>query len=185
MKKTILLLMLAALSLSAGTLSGRRAASFTLPESSGRYWDLLDFRGKVVLIDAMKTTCPHCQVLSKTLERVKQRYGQRVQIISIVTPPDSPKAVADYIAKYKVTSPIVFDCGQATAALLHITPQNPGVDLPHLLVVDGNGVIRENWAYTNPNSNQKQIFEGDALFPIIDRLLSEIGKPAAAPARKK
>jgi peroxiredoxin len=185
MKKTILLLMLAALTLSAGSLVGRRAASFTLPESSGRYWDLLDFRGKVVLLDVMKTTCPHCQVLSKTLERVKQRYGQRIQIISIVTPPDNPKSVAEYIARYKVTSPIVFDCGQASAALLRITPQNPSVDLPHLIVVDGNGMIRDDWAYTNPNGEQKQIFEGNGLFPIIDRLLAETGKPAASPARKK
>lgn len=185
MKKTILLLMLAALTLSAGSLAGRRAASFTLPESSGRYWDLLDFRGKVVLLDVMKTTCPHCQVLSKTLERVKQRYGQRIQIISIVTPPDNPKSVAEYISKFKVTSPIVFDCGQASAALLQITPRNPGVDLPTLLVIDGNGIIRENWAYTNPNSDQKRIFEGDGLFPIIDGLLSGGSKPTAQPAKKK
>jgi hypothetical protein len=44
----------------AGPLAGRRVASFTLPDSQGRYHDVLDYRGRLLLIDIMKTDCPHC-----------------------------------------------------------------------------------------------------------------------------
>ena len=52
---------------------------------------MLDYRGKVLIIDVMKTDCPHCQSVSKLLERVKARYGDKVNILSIVNPPDNPE----------------------------------------------------------------------------------------------
>ena len=169
MKKTLLLLTLSALCLLAGPATGKRVASFTLPDATGKYFDVLDFRGKVLLIDIMKTDCAHCQTFTKTLERVKARYGDRITILSVVNPPDDPAKVANYIAKYKVTSPILFDFGQATAAMLKITPQNPSISLPHLLVVDANGIVQSDWPFSDA---QKAIFEGDGLFAIIDKLLA-------------
>jgi len=165
----------------AGPLSGQRAASFTLPDSNTRYHDLLDYRGKVVLIDIMKTDCSHCPVLSKTLERVKARYGDRIQILSIVTLPDNATTVANYIARHKVTSPVLFDMGQATAALLKLTPRNPTLNTPTLLVLDQQGIIRGDYVYLDSDAQVMPIFAGDGLFPVIDKLL----KPApAAPAKK-
>lgn len=175
MKHVIATLFLAALSLSAGPLAGKRVASFTLPDATGRYYDVLDFRGKVLLIDIMKTNCPHCQTLSKTLERVKAKYGNRIAVLSVVNPPDNPQTVASYISQYKVTNPVLFDFGQATAAMLRITPQNPSISLPTLLVVDANGIVRDDLVYSD---SLKSVFEGDGLFPIIDRAMAPAGTPA-------
>lgn len=168
MKKTLLLLTLSAISLMAGPASGKRVASFTLPDATGKYYDVLDYRGKLLLIDIMKTECGHCQTFTKTLERVKARYGDRINILSVVNPPDDPKKVADYIAKFKVSSPILFDVGQATAAMLKITPQNPSISLPHLLVVDANGIVQKDWPFSEAD---KAIFDGDGLFAILDKML--------------
>ncbi|HEY3442760.1 MAG TPA: TlpA disulfide reductase family protein [Paludibaculum sp.] len=169
MKKTILLLTLSALALLAGPPTGKRVASFTLPDSTGKYYDVLDFRGKPLLIEIMKTECAHCQTFSKTLERVKTRYGDRIAILSVVNPPDDPPKVANYVAKFKVSTPILFDFGQATAAMLKITPQNPSINLPHLLVVDANGIVQNDWPFSDA---QKAIFEGDGLFAIVDKMLA-------------
>ena len=169
MKKTLLLLALSALSLMAGPPAGKRVASFTLPDATGRYYDVLDYRGKPLLIDIMKTECAHCQTFTRTLERVKARYGDRITILSIVNPPDDPPKVANYIARFKVSSPILFDFGQATAAMLKITRQNPSISLPHLLVVDANGIVQNDWPFSD---GQKAIFEGDGLFSIIDKMLA-------------
>lgn len=179
--KTLMTLMALAGALNAGPLTGQRAASFTLPDSTSRYYDLVDYRGKVVVIDIMKTDCPHCATFSRTLERVKAKYGDRIQILSIVTLPDNATAVGNYIAKHKVTSPILFDSGQATAALLRITPRNPSVTLPTVLILDQQGVIRGDYVYRDEDASVKPMFEGDGLFPLIDSLL----KPAGAPAKKR
>ncbi len=176
MKKILATLLLTAMALAAGPLAGKRVASFTLPDATGKYYDVLDYRGKVLIIDIMKTECPHCQTLSRTLERIKEKYGAKISVLSIVNPPDNPQTVSAYIAKYKVTNPVLFDFGQATAAMLRITPQNPSISLPTLLVVDANGIIRNDLVYTDA---QKSIFEGDGLSPIIDQAMAP-----AAPAKK-
>src|SRR5437868_788695 len=91
----------------------RRAPGFALPDPEYKhFYDLQDYRGKVVLIDIMSTTCPHCMLTSTTLEQVKQKYGDKVGILSVVLPPDNQKTVTDYVAKNRITVPIVCDMGQ-------------------------------------------------------------------------
>ena len=47
--------------LSAGPLSGRRAPGFALPEVvTFNYHDLYDYRGKVVVLEFMRSDCPAC-----------------------------------------------------------------------------------------------------------------------------
>jgi peroxiredoxin len=175
MKRFAAFLFASALSLHAGPLAGKRVASFTLPDSQGRYHDVLDYRGKILLIDIMKTDCPHCGTFSKTLERVKSRYGDRIHVLSIVNPPDNQQTVASYVARNKVTTPILFDFGQAVAAMLNITPQKPTIKLPTLLIVGPDGIIREDLVYDETRKDLKSIFEGDGLNRILDKLLAEQG----------
>ena len=52
--------------------------------------------------------------------------------------------------------------------MLKITAQNPGIDLPTVLIVDAQGIIREDLVYTESNH---AAFDGDALFPLIDRAM--------------
>jgi peroxiredoxin len=135
----------------AQTAFGRRAPGFSLPDISLKQHDLQDYRGKVVIIDFMKTDCPHCQELTKTLEQIKAKYGDKIQVLSVVTLPDNQTTVGRYIATHKATSPFLFDCGQMTASFLQITPKNPTVHLPHVVVVDRNGMIRRDLAESAAN----------------------------------
>lgn len=169
MKRLAAIVFILTSALHAGPLAGKRIASFTLPDSQARYHDVLDYRGKILLIDIMKTDCPHCATFSKVLERVKALYGDRIHILSVVNPPDNQQSVAAYVARNKITTPILFDFGQAVAAMLNITPQNPTIKLPTLLVVGPDGVIREDFVY---DESRKDIFEGDGLFKVLDRLFS-------------
>jgi thiol-disulfide isomerase/thioredoxin len=75
MKLLRILIPLAALAgtLHAGALSGRRVPSFTLPDGDARFHDILDLRGKLVLIDVMQTGCSHCQTLAEQLEKVQSK----------------------------------------------------------------------------------------------------------------
>lgn len=148
----------------------RRAPGFALLEMPGaeRTHDLADYRGKVVLIDIMQTTCPHCQTLSRTLERMKAKFGASLVVLSIVLPPDNAETAARYIAAHKISSPVLFDCGQMAASYLQVKPSNPHVDLPHLFVIDTQGMIQAD--YTRSSSN-RSIFEEDGLIPVINGLL--------------
>ena len=146
MLKFSAVLLSAALILTGQSLSGRRAPSFSLPDSKLQAHDILDSRGHWLLLDFMKTDCPHCKELSKKLEGIKGKYGAKVEVFGIVvTPPENQGTVAKYIAEVKMTSPILFDYGQVAVNYFKATPQNQSFDTPHLFAIDPNGMIARDW----------------------------------------
>lgn len=159
----------AALLFASGELSGRRAPGFSLPDLHGQQHDLQDYRGRIVLLDIIQTNCPHCQKLADVLGKVEAKYGAKVAVLTFAIPRDTQATVARFVEEHKVTSPVLFDCGQAAAAYLKVTPQNPTVSVPHLFVIDGQGMIRNDYAY---DFDTRSIFEGDGLNAEIDRLLA-------------
>jgi len=133
--------------LSAQGLSNRRAPSFFLPDPSLKQFDLLDYRGKWLLLDFMQTECPHCKDLSQKLEPIKLKYAGKVDILSVViSPPANQQTVAKYIAETKITSPIVFDQGQVAISYFKATPQNSNIDTPHLFAINPQGNIVKDWS---------------------------------------
>lgn len=152
-----------------GKLSGRRAPGFSLPDSRGTQFDLADYRGKVVLLDFMKTQCPACVTLSGLLEQMKARYGDRIVVLSVVIMPDTPANVQQYIQQNRISSPILFDCGQMTASYLKITPANPTVRFPHLFLIDGEGQIRND--FDHDDAGQGKV-TARLLSDEIDRLFA-------------
>jgi peroxiredoxin len=153
-----------------GELSNRRAPGFALPDPAYQhYYDLQDYAGKVVLIDIMSTRCPHCLLLSTTLEQVKARYGGKVAILEVVLPPDNQATVSKFVATNNVTIPVVCDMGQMTASYFKATPNTmTQIAIPHLFLIDKQGMIRNDFAY---EESTQAVFEGAGLFTEIDKLL--------------
>ena len=159
----------AALLIGSGELSNRRAPGFALPDPQyTRFYDLQDYHGKVLLIDFMSTTCPHCMLLSTTLEKVKEKYGDKVAILGVVLPPDNADTVSKYISTHRVTVPIVCDQGQMTISYFNAKPGQSHIDVPHLFLIDKQGIIRSDFQW---DDKVKSVFEGPGLFPEIDKLL--------------
>ena len=139
----------ASLILNAQNLSGRRAPSFSLPDSGFVQHDILDYRGKWLLLDFMRTDCPHCKALSQLLESKRAGWGTRVDVLSVViAPPDTQATVAKYIAETKITNPMVFDSGQVALSYFKATPAKPSFDTPHLFAINPQGMIVRDWVQT-------------------------------------
>jgi thiol-disulfide isomerase/thioredoxin len=161
--------LLASVLSASGELSNRRAPGFALPDPDyNHFYDLQDYRGKVVLIDIMTTTCPHCMLLSSTLEKVKDKYGDKIAILSVVLPPDNRDTVAKYKEVHHVTIPIVCDMGQMAISYMNAKPGMAHMDVPHLFVIDRQGTIKNDFTY---GDQDKAVFEGTGLFAEIDKLL--------------
>ena len=166
---TCSVLLAAALLPGSGELSNRRAPSFDLPGCDySRFYDSQDYRGKVLIIDIMTTSCPHCQLLSTTLEKVAQKYGDKVGLLTVVLPPDNLTTVNQYKSVNHISVPIACDMGQMTISYLNAKPGQGRIDVPHLFIIDKQGTIRNDFAYSEKD---KAVFEGPGLFPEIDKLL--------------
>jgi peroxiredoxin len=173
--RAFLSVLLSAVSLfAAGELSNRRAPGFSLPDFNLKQYDTQDYRGKVLVIEIMQTTCPHCAVFSAILEEAVAKYGGRVAVLSIVLPPDKMDDVKRYIAAHKITVPILFDSGQAAASYLRVGPQSrSAINLPHVFLIDPQGMIRNDYEYSPLT---KDVFEGRGLFAELDRMLAAAAK---------
>jgi thiol-disulfide isomerase/thioredoxin len=152
-----------------GELSNRRAPGFALPDPAyEHFYDLQDYRGKILLLEIMSTTCPHCLLLSTTLEKVKEKYGDKVAVLSVVLPPDNQATIAKYRSVNKITVPIVCDQGQMTISYLNARPGMGHIDVPHLFIIDPKGMIRNDFGY---KEDARSVFEGPGLTVEIDKLL--------------
>jgi peroxiredoxin len=150
-------------------LSGRRAPSFALPDSTMKSYDILDYRGRWLLLDYMKTDQPGSKPLSKELGQLKARLGAKVAILQIVLPPDNTATVAKYVADTKTTIPILFDSGQSGMWYFKVTPEHPRFDSPHLFAINPQGMLVRDW-------NQLDIEKGGYM-PQVEALVA--GQPAS------
>ena len=173
MKLPLLLIVGALLLFAAGEHSNRRAPGFSISDTRFEQHDLQDYRGKIVLIDFMQTTCPVCGTLADSLAELQSRFGNKIAVVSIVTLPDSFDTVDRFAAAHKAKWPILFDSGQVMMSYLQMKPTgNMNVHFPHVFLVDGAGMIRNDIGGEDPSA-----LSVGALSREIDRLLTVIAVP--------
>jgi len=164
--RKLLIPVICALALTAAD-APRRAPGFALFDSKMQVFDLYDYRGKVVVLEFMETTCPHCAAFADVLREVAQKYPGKVQILSVVeAQKDNANTVAQYVAGHKVTYPILFDAGQMAYSYV----RSGDLLFPHVYLIDANGFIRGDWVY---DVTTRDIFDGKGLSNEIDKLLKK------------
>lgn len=171
----------------AGEYSNRRAPSFTLPDLDLNYHDIFDYRGKIILLDFIQTACPVCASSSRIFETIRQKFPDKVQLISVAIPPDTQATVRQFVGQNSVKTPVLFDLGQVMAAYLRLKPNAPQVAFPHLFIIDAKGWIRNDYLYGH--GTEKYFESLDPILKEVTALVKEISAPAPAgpkpPAAKK
>jgi hypothetical protein len=89
------------------------------------------------------------------------------------TPPETQNTVRGYLAENGSNLVVLFDCSQVAISYLKVSPQRPTIEVPHFFLIDQRGWIREDYGH---NALSRGIFEGEDLFPIIDRYVSKPGR---------
>jgi peroxiredoxin len=153
----------------AATAADRRAPGFSLMDSKGVWHDLADYRGKPVVLAMIQTTCPHCAAFAGNLERAQEKYGDKIGVLAVVVPPDTFDKAKDFVAGHKITFPILFDMGQMCMSYVRTSE----LKFPRLYIIDRNGTISADDEFSPLTAD---VFEGDGLTRVIDRLLGATQK---------
>jgi peroxiredoxin len=165
--RTILITLVCSLTLAAGD-GARRAPGFALPDLKLQFHDLADYRGKVLVLEFLKTDCAHCATFAGVLAQIQPKYGDKVAVLAVANiKTDSPQNIAQYIGGHKLTYPVALDEGQMMFSYI-LNPN--GASMPHVYVIDAGGYIRADYEYS---ALTRDVFEGKALFDDIDRLLKK------------
>lgn len=170
MRIYLLVLAIAASLMASGELSGRRAPGFSLMDLHFKQHDPQDYRGKILLVDIMKTDCQHCGDFAAILEEAVSKYHGKVAALEIVNPPDNADTIRQFIESHKVTVPVLLDSGQVTISYFKATPEKPDITVPHLFIINAKGIIQDDYSY---GPLTKGIFEGRDLFSELDHMLGE------------
>jgi peroxiredoxin len=125
-----------------GAVVPRPAPEFVIKTPDGRQVLLSQFRGKVVALEFLFTTCPHCQNCSQIMERVYKDLGPRgFQPLGAAFNPDAQLLVPEYVRQFSLTFPVgasprepVLDFLQHSEVMRFLVPQ--------LVFIDRKGVIR-------------------------------------------
>jgi thiol-disulfide isomerase/thioredoxin len=160
----LLIAVLSFTSLFAQVPAPRRAPSFMLPDHKGQFHDLLDYRGKVVILEIMRTSCPHCKAFNVVLEQLKTKHAGKLAVISIVNPPETPQTIQAYLNETKSTSPMLYDMGQVAYSYVR-TGQ---INLPRVFLIDAQGMIRGDVSY---DDTTKPFFEKGGIVTEVDKLI--------------
>jgi peroxiredoxin len=152
----------------------RTSPEFTIIEPSGKQTLLSSFRGKVVTVEFLLTTCRPCWRASQMITKLHKELGPRgFQPIGIALNPGvSGPMVADFVRRLGITYPVGYSSPDAADSYLGVSPADR-VRVPQIVVIDREGVIR---AWSRPEGDPN--LENESyLRNLIDTLLKE-GAPA-------
>lgn len=163
----------------------RPSKEFTFVQPDGKQILLSSLKGKVVVVQFLYTTCPHCQALSKELTKLSAEFGPSVQFMGVAFEEDNPQAEAAAAVAYKQQQGVSFPVGYATRdtvmSYLGLSVMDRFV-VPQVAIIDKKGIIQAQSAPMGTADLQTPSY----LRTFIKGLLSGAAAPApsgAAPTK--
>ena len=120
----------------------RQAPEQIIHLPDGKTAQVSDYKGKVVLVAFIITSCPHCQHTVELLNGIQTDLGKRgFQAIALAVNQDAPNRLADFYQKFKPTFPVGYCPNTDLPTFLQLTPGKRPL-APLLAFVDRKGVIQ-------------------------------------------
>ena len=156
----------------------RPSTEFTFVAPNGTQTLLSSFKGKVVVIQFLSTTCPHCQALSKVLNKMSSDMGPGVQFIGVAFNEATPAMAEAYARSEAVRIPIDYAPHETVLGYLGYSIMER-LTVPQMVIIDKKGIIR---AQSEPMGTEELSSE-PYLRKLITGLMAE--GSGAAPAKSK
>jgi peroxiredoxin len=154
----------------------RQSPDFAIQMPNGKPVKVSDYRGKVLCLAFILTTCPHCQKMTQTLVDLYPQLapkGMAVVEAALNQNPDIPS----FVSQFKVPWPIG-TAGVMPALDYMQWPKDQRPLVPFLVFIDRQGVIRAQYTGVDSaffiDSQQEQHIRDE-----VEMLLNENGKPGS------
>jgi len=122
------------------------APELTIILNSGERLLLSHFRGKVVVLEFLLTTCPHCQTCSAIMQKLHNEMGDKFQPLGTAINPSSMTEarmlVPAYISSLGLKFPVGWTPREEAYAWLEAQPSAGPIYFPQVVMIDKKGVIR-------------------------------------------
>ncbi|HZS55847.1 MAG TPA: TlpA disulfide reductase family protein [Bryobacteraceae bacterium] len=148
--------------------------AFTVPGQGEKL--LSQYRGKVVALEFILTTCPHCQAAARLMTTLQQEYGPRgFQALDIAinglddnrTPAQADQLVAAFTNNFQVGFPVGWVPRDSFLSFLGISITEYTV-VPQLVLIDRKGYIH----YQTPPRGDENSTKESTVRQRIQELLA-------------
>ncbi|WP_321474504.1 TlpA disulfide reductase family protein [uncultured Paludibaculum sp.] len=170
------------------------AAAETLPRPAGEIKFIAHtgdsivlsaLKGKVVVLEFLLTTCPHCQEMARKLSLLQRELGPKgLQVLGLAIDENAGSNLANFVSKSSAAFPIgVYDYIKSRTYLQ--IPDVVRMNMPHIAIIDRKGLIQVHHGAEEPWMSDQAAAAN--LRADITRLLGEGGstpKPKSAPKKK-
>lgn len=147
----------------------RPAPDFVIHFTNGGETTLHSFKGKVIALTFIATTCPHCQHASQVFTKLYEEFGSRgFEPVAVAFNPMANLYVDEFVRNLGIKHPVGFSPPELVLNFLGISPMERYV-VPQILWIDRKGIIREQ---TPPLGDEKMLQESHWR-EMIETLLKE------------
>ena len=151
-----------------GTLRKAPELAFNVPGQGQKL--LSQYRGKVVALEFIFTTCPHCQAASHVMSKYQQEFGARgFQALDIAVNDNADLLVENFAKEYNVAFPVGWTPRDQMISFMGFSSGRFVV--PQLVLIDRKGFIHyQTPALEDPEWDK--LMKEDVIHQHIDELLS-------------
>lgn len=127
---------------------GKPSPALAIQMKGGSSIQLSQYKGKVVALAFMLTTCPHCQNLTKYLNSIAKEYEAKgAQIVGCAFNDDAPQLVGQFVQQFGGNFPVGYCPRQEVMGYVSWSDLNAKpFYVPHMVFLDRRGIIRGDFA---------------------------------------
>jgi peroxiredoxin len=144
---------------------GEPVPNFTLIDLHGKQHSLMDFRGRVVIINFWSAECPWSARTDEKMKDLLAEWDEHVLLVTIAPNASEPLEILKNVAVERSLNIVLPDPDQQVASLFeaHTTP--------HVFLIDEQGVLRYQGAFDDATFRQrspKKHYLQDALNAVMN-----------------
>ncbi|MCH7548047.1 MAG: redoxin family protein [Candidatus Krumholzibacteriota bacterium] len=129
------------------------APDFTLPSTDGREVSLSDFSGRPVAVALLATHCNHCVETMPMIGKLREKYGDKIEFLPVVTNGKSVDAVAKWAKSVDADYPLLVSTDKS------VTEAFKTELVPTIVLIDRNGNITKKLVTFKDQSSIEAAFE--------------------------
>ena len=151
----------------------RKAPEFVIKLPDGSQKLLSQYRGKVVVLEFLLTTCQHCKNTSRLMNKLQAEYGPRGLVsIGVAVNEGAAFMIPAYVRETEANVLVGFSDRDPSLALLQ-HPANKTFMVPRIAFIDRAGVIRAE----RGGGGDEEFFKNE------EKMMRAIIQPLLAPRR--
>jgi peroxiredoxin len=155
----------------------RKSPELTITDPSGKPVLLSSFKGKIVVMPLMFTTCPHCQREAQMLTKLQREFAARGVVMQGVVFNDATGPMAaQFVKEFNVGFPVGFASRDSVVSYLGLSVMDRWV-VPQVAIIDRKGnVVAQSLATGSP-----ELQDEGYLRTFLEKLVKDGGAVSSSP----